>query len=238
LCSFYAISTRPESAPPVPVPTLVTPIPPPSSSHEPPRRARTPSPPTPPETNAYPIPMRLAPSTASGNSVNVPQDGWIPHADPQTSYIHVLAPHNLSHPVPPSHTSHSHELDDHSREPMFAVDDTSYALVRTNDYAPPPSLLVPRPRTPSLLSKSSSTHMSQYELVSAPTERQPNSLRHHISSTYTRSGSQPERQTSSRGPYGHERNHREEFVEQWRADPEVVATATPGTAIRDFVRSS
>ncbi|OJA18728.1 hypothetical protein AZE42_11121, partial [Rhizopogon vesiculosus] len=36
------------------------------------------------------------------------------------------------------------------------------------------------------------------------------------------------------GGYGHERSHREELVEQWRADPEVVATATPGTAIRDF----
>jgi hypothetical protein len=50
------------------------------------------------------------------------------------------------------------------------------------------------------------------------------------------SESQPERRTSLRG-YGHERSHREEFIEQWRVDPEVVATATPGTAIRDFVRS-
>jgi hypothetical protein len=29
----------------------------------------------------------------------------------------------------------------------------------------------------------------------------------------------------------------EEFIEQWRVDPEVVATATPETAVRDFVRS-
>ncbi|OAX34643.1 hypothetical protein K503DRAFT_803417 [Rhizopogon vinicolor AM-OR11-026] len=39
---------RPECAPPVPDLTLVTPVPPPSSSHEPPPgRSKTPSPPTP-----------------------------------------------------------------------------------------------------------------------------------------------------------------------------------------------
>jgi len=121
---------------------------------------------------------------------------------------------------------------------MFAAEDASYALVRARDYAytPPAALPVPRPRTPSLMSKSTSTHMSQYELVSAPTERRPtSSLRQDLSSMYTRS-SQPERHTSSRGGYRQNRSSREELVEQWRVDPEVVATATPGTAIRDFVR--
>jgi hypothetical protein len=183
--------------------------------------------------------MRLAPSSASGHSVGIPQDGWIPQVDPHTSYISVLPPHALSQPIPPSRSSHSHELDNHVQQTMFAAEDSSYALVRTRDFAytQPAALPVPRPRTPSLISKSSSTHMSQYELVSAPTERRPaSSLRHELSSMYTRSESQPERRTSLRG-YGHERSHREGFVEQWRADPEVVATATPGTAIRDFVRS-
>ncbi|KAJ8580591.1 hypothetical protein M405DRAFT_938679 [Rhizopogon salebrosus TDB-379] len=225
---------RPDSAPPVLVPTSVTPIPPPSSSHEPPsRRTRTPSS---PEEAAYPIPMRLAPSSASGHCVGIPQDGWIPQADPHTSYIPVPPPHDLSQPIPPSRSSHSHELDNHVRQAMFAAEDSSYALVRTRDFAytQPAALLVPRPRAPSLISKSSSTHMSQYEHLSAPTERRPaSSLRHELSSMYTRSESQPERRTSLRG-YGHERSHREEFVEQWRIDPEVAATAIPGTAIRDF----
>lgn len=238
MCSFSIISVRPDSAPPVPVPALVTQIPPPSSSHEPPRRIRTPSPPT-PEGTTYPTPMRVAHSTGS-RSVNVPQDGWIPQADPHTSYIQIPPPHDLSQPVLPGRSSHSHELDSLPPQATFADEDASYALVRTRDFAytPPATLPVPRPRTPSLLSKSSSTHMSQYELVSAPTERRPtSSLRHELSSMYTRSGSQPERHTSSRGGYGPERSHREELVQQWRADPEVVATATPGTAIRDFVRS-
>ncbi|KAJ8585079.1 hypothetical protein M405DRAFT_825712 [Rhizopogon salebrosus TDB-379] len=48
---------------------------------------------------------------------------------------------------------------------MFAAEDSSYALVRTRDvaYTQPAALPVPRPRTPSLISKSLSTHMSQYE---------------------------------------------------------------------------
>ena len=77
---------------------------------------------------------------------------------------------------------------------MFAAEDASHALVRVRDYAytQPAALPVPRPRTPSLMSKSTSTHMSQYELVSAHTERRPtSSLRQDLSSMYTRS-SQPD----------------------------------------------
>jgi len=77
---------------------------------------------------------------------------------------------------------------------MFAAEDASHALVRACDYAymQPAALPVPRLRTPSLMSKSTSTHVFQYELVSAPTERRPtSSLRQDLSSMYTRSN-QPE----------------------------------------------
>ncbi|KAJ8593273.1 hypothetical protein M405DRAFT_839303 [Rhizopogon salebrosus TDB-379] len=49
-------------------------------------------------------------------------------ADPHTSYIPVLPPHDLSQPIPPSRSSHSHELDNHVRQTMFAAEDSSYAL--------------------------------------------------------------------------------------------------------------
>ena len=171
---------------------------------------------------------------ASGHSIGVPQDGWIPRADPQTSHIPVPPPHDLSQPMPPTRSSYPHESDHHPRQAMFAAEDSSYALVRTRDFAytQPATPPVPRPCTLSLLSKSTSTHMSHYEVVSAPMERRPaNSVCYDLSSMYTRSGSQSERRTSSRGGYGHEGGHREELVEQWRAGPEVVVTATPGTAM-------
>ncbi|KAG0694828.1 hypothetical protein DFH29DRAFT_300959 [Suillus ampliporus] len=225
---------RPESAPPVgtydpaphvpvlPVPILVNPVRPPS----PPRRTTTP--PSPPAGTIYPTPMRPAPS----HSGDVPQDGWIPRADPQTSFIPIPPPHGLSLPMAPSSSTQSNELDHNT---LYDAGDSNYALVRTRDYAytQPTPIPAPKPRSPSLISRSS-THMSQYELVSAPAERQHgSSLRHEMSSSLTRSGSQPERHTSH-GEYGHERSRKEVFVEQWRADPEVVATATPGTAVRDF----
>ncbi|KAG1723533.1 uncharacterized protein EDB91DRAFT_1255604 [Suillus paluster] len=232
---------RPESAPPVgtyeaaphvpvlPVPILVNPVQPPS----PPGRITTPSHSTgPPGETIYPTPMR----PATSHSVNVPQDSWIQRADPQTSYTPIPPPRDLIRPMAPSSSTQSNELDNHSRHnSLYDVGDSNYALVRTRDYpsTQPAPIPVPRPRSPSLLSRSS-THMSQYELVSAPAERHGSSLRHEMSSTHDRSGSQPERHTSSRGGYGHERSRREDLIEQWRADPEVVATATPGTAVRDF----
>jgi hypothetical protein len=83
-------------------------------------------------------------------------------ADPHTSYIPVPPPHDLSQPIPPSRSSRSHELDNHVRQTMFAAEDSSYALVRTRDFAytQPAALPVPRPRTPSLISKSSMMHVS------------------------------------------------------------------------------
>lgn len=235
---------RPESAPPVgqygavPHPATVIPVPPPQItpvlSHSPTGRIRTPSPSTSsPEGNVYPAQIRTVPS----HSADVPRDNWIPHADPQTSYIPIPLSHELSHPVPQSSSTRSHDLDNHSRHnPSYDAGDSNYALVRTRDfaYAQPTPIPVPSLHTPSLMSRSTSTHMSQYELVSAPAERHGASFRHEIFSAHTRSGSQTERHTSSRSGYPPEKSRKEDLVEQWRVDPEVVATATPGTAVRDF----
>lgn len=235
---------RPESPPPVgqygtaPHAVAVIPVPPPQvtpvRSHSPPGRITTPSPPTsPPTENVHPTQIR----TASSHLTDVPRDGWIPRADPQTSYIPVPPPYGLSQPVARSSSTHSHDLDNHSRYgPSYDAGDSNYALVRTRDfaYAQPAPIPVPSLHTPSLMSRSTSTHMSQYELVSAPVERHGTSLRHDVSSAHTRSESRTERHTSSRGGYHPDKSRKEDLIEQWRADPEVVATATPGTAIRDF----
>ncbi|KAG1813054.1 hypothetical protein EV424DRAFT_1541929 [Suillus variegatus] len=235
---------RPESAPPVgqygtaPYAAPIIPVPPPQAtpvpSHSPPRRIMTPSPPTsPPAETVYPTQIR----TTSSHSADVPRDGWIPRADPQTSYIPIPPPHELYQPVSLSSSTHPHDLDNRSRRgPSYDAEDSNYALVRTRDfaYAQPAPIPVPSLHTPSLMSRSTSTHMSQYELVSAPTERHGVSLRHDVSSTHTRSESQTERRTSSRGGYPPEKSRKEDLVEQWRVDPEVVATATPGPAVRDF----
>ncbi|KAG1747290.1 hypothetical protein EDD22DRAFT_273326 [Suillus occidentalis] len=234
---------RPESAPPVgqygaPHAVAVIPVPPPQvnpvPSHSPPGRITTPSPSTsPPAEVAYPTQIR----TVSSHSADPPRDSWIPRADPQTSYIPIPAPHELSQPIARSSSSHSHDLDNHSRHgPSYDAGDSNYALVRTRDfaYAQPAPIPVPSLHTPSLMSRSTSTHMSQYELVSAPAERHGTSLHHEASSAHTRSGSHTERRTLSRGGYPPEKNRKEDLIEQWRADPEVVATATPGTAVRDF----
>lgn len=235
---------RPESAPPVgqygtaPRAVAVIPVPPPQvnpvRSHSPPGRIGTLLPSTnPPAETVYPAQIH----TVSSHSADVPRDGWIPRADPQTSYIPIPPPHELSQPVARSSSTHSHDLDNHSRHgPLYDAGDSNYALVRTRDfaYAQPAPIPVPSLHTPSLMSRSTSTHMSQYELVSAPAERHGASLRHEVSSAHTRSGSHTEHHTSSHGGYPPEKSRREDLVEQWRADPEVVATATPGTAARDF----
>jgi hypothetical protein len=248
-CAIVLISidsARPESAPPVgqystaPHAGAAIPVPPPQVtpvlSHSPPGRITTPSPSTnPPAETVYPAQVR----TASSHSADAPRDGWISRADPQTSYIPIPAPYEHSQPMARSSSSHSHDLDNHSRHgPSYDTGDSNYALVRTRDfaYAQPAPIPVPSLHTPSLMSRSTSTHMSQYELVSAPAERHGTSLHHEVSSAHTRSGSHNERRTSPRGGYPPEKNRKEDLIEQWRADPEVVATATPGTVVRDFVR--
>lgn len=224
---------RPESVPPVGTyntSVAVIPVPPPPvnpvRSHSPPERISTPSSPSSPSAeNVYPVHVR----TASSHSADVGRDGWIPRADPQTSYIPIPPPHGLSEPVARSSSTHSH---DQQHGGLYDAGDPGYALVRTRDYAyaQPAPIPVPGPRTPSLLSRSTSTHMSQYELVSAPAERHGSSIRHDVSSAHSRS----ERHTSSHGGYAPDKSRKEDLIEQWRADPEVVATATPGTAVRDF----
>ncbi|KAH7890194.1 hypothetical protein F5I97DRAFT_1934898 [Phlebopus sp. FC_14] len=224
-------SARSEPVPPIrtydtaphaatlPVPTLVTPLPIRSPSHEP--RAISPvDDPGEPET-ILPIPIRTTPSVPN-LPTDIPADGWIPEADPHTAYIQVPAPHGLSRPVPTT-----------PKEPR------SYPPVRSRDYAyePPVPIPVPRPRSPSIISRSS-THVSQYDLVSAP-KRSTSSLRNEIYAGRARSGSQPTRGTVSRNegrehehehhPHHHHptRGQADDMVEQWRADPDVVSTATP-----------
>ncbi|KAF9229020.1 hypothetical protein BS17DRAFT_772926 [Gyrodon lividus] len=232
---------RPESAPPVrtydtaphaatlPVPTLVTPIPVRSPSHEP----RTPSPPRDPgePETIHPIPIRPSP-IIPGHPLNIPPDGWIPRADSRTSYIPVPAPHEFQQLIPTTPSTITTDLHDGRRTHPPEV--SSYPPIRTRDYAYQPSVAAPvqRPRTPSIISRSS-THVSQYDLVSAPNKRPGSSLRNEIYVGRARSGSQPTRSTMSRNEYQEqERLHSdmteaESMVEQWRADPDVVSTATP-----------
>ncbi|OJA16058.1 hypothetical protein AZE42_13661 [Rhizopogon vesiculosus] len=78
--------------------------------------------------------MRLARS-AFGHSVGVPRTGWVLRADPQASYILVPPPQDLSQPVPPARSSYSHESNSYPGQVMFAAEHSSYALVRTRDFA-------------------------------------------------------------------------------------------------------
>ncbi|KIJ63436.1 hypothetical protein HYDPIDRAFT_113453 [Hydnomerulius pinastri MD-312] len=241
---------RSESAPPVrtydtahhapmlPVPTLVTPLPVRSPSHD----TRTPSPPRDPgePETIHPIPIRPSPIIPH-HPVDVPHDGWIPRADSRTSYIPVPPPHELQQPVPATPSTITTDLHDggrpsHSHSHRHPPESSSYPPIRTRDYAyqaSAPAVPIQRPRTPSIISRSS-THVSQYDLVSAPNRRPGSSLRNEIYAGRARSGSQPTRPTMSRNEYRGEQENRysgrseaETMVEQWRADPDVVSTATP-----------
>ncbi|KAH7919799.1 hypothetical protein BV22DRAFT_1050814 [Leucogyrophana mollusca] len=244
--SSHSMHARSESAPPVrtydtaqhaptlPVPTIVTPIPVPSPSHAP-RPGFTPPPDSPteegPET-IRPIPYRPGPSSPLRRSPDIPPDGWIPRQDARNAYIPVPPPHELSQPVPPSPSSHSHDLERRpSQSAIYSRADPDYPPVRTRDYAyQAPPLQVPRTGTPSIVSRSS-THVSQYDLVSAPNDPRPGSpLRNEYASGRTRTDSQSQsNRTQTRGENSnhHHRSPAERMVEQWRADPDVVSTATP-----------
>ncbi|KAI6128044.1 hypothetical protein EV401DRAFT_943537 [Pisolithus croceorrhizus] len=226
---------RPGSAPPIrtydtarhaptmPVPTVATPMRVHSPSHE----SRSPSPRSEadePET-IRPIPLR--PRTT------VPPDGWIPRADPRTEFIPIPPPHVLS-PVPTSPSTTATDVQE-SRErggqsKVSGPPQTSnhHPPIRSRDYAyqPPMHPPIQRPRTPSIASRAS-THVSQYDLVSAPGRRTTETpLRYEIYGR-ARSGSQPTTRPAFVRTDRHIHPSREDYVEQWRADPEVVSTATP-----------
>lgn len=210
-------------APTVPVPTVATPVRVRSPSHE----LRSPSPQSEadePET-IRPIPLR--PRTT------VPPDGWIPRADPRTEFIPVPPPHVLS-PVPTSPSTTATDVQESRErggqsnisEPPQTLN--RYPPIRHRDYAyqPPMHPPIQRPRTPSIASRAS-THVSQYDLVSAPGRRATETpLRFEIYGR-ARSGSQPTTRPAFVRTDRHIHPTRENFVEQWRADPEVVSTATP-----------
>lgn len=206
-------------APPPPVPTLVTPIPVRSPSHE----RRTPSPESEsdePET-IHPIPVSLS------NAVRPrpPPEGWIPSADPRTEYIPIPPPHTLSIHIAASPSTTATELPDgreerqNNSEPPSNPNPDSYPPVRSRDYAYQPPMYAPV--QPSSMASRASTHVSQYDLVSAPSRQATETpLRYELYGR-ERTASQPSR--SARRTYP----SRESLVEQWRADPDVVSTATP-----------
>jgi hypothetical protein len=187
---------------------LLTPVPPSSLFHEPsPGRSRTLSAPTSPEGAAYPIPMRLAPSSAPDQSVGVLRIGWVPRAGPQTSYIPVPPPQDLSQPMPLARSSCSHESDNYPRQAMFAAEHSSYALVRTRNFAYTnlphfrsqdrvPCLFYPSLRRHICLSMSSSVPLPQGDLparcatIYRPCTRGArvnlNDVRHRAADTVTR----------------------------------------------------
>ncbi|KAI5993157.1 hypothetical protein F5J12DRAFT_786031 [Pisolithus orientalis] len=229
---------RPGSAPPVrtydtarhaptlPIPTVVTPMRVHSPSHE----ARSPSPQSDadePET-IRPIPVR--PSATAP-----PPDGWIPRADPRTDFISVPPPHVLS-PVPTSPSIAATDVQEGRERGEPPQNSNQYPPIRYRDYAYQPPMYAPiqRPRTPSMASRAS-THVSQYDLVSAPGRRATETpLRYEIYGR-TRSSSQPTTRPAFVRTDRHIHPSRENYVEQWRADPEVVSTATPsGTASRSY----
>ncbi|KAG6327560.1 hypothetical protein ID866_11529, partial [Astraeus odoratus] len=232
--------TRPGSAPPVrtydtarhaptlPVPTLVTPAPIRSPSHEP----RTPSPESEedePET-IRPIPVR--PSTTVPNPVP-PPDGYIPGVDARTSRIQVPPPHELSIPVPATPSTVTTEMQEgRQTNPSESVatqnrNPDPHPPVRSRDYAYAPPSYAPVQHVPSVGSRAS-THVSQYDLVSAPSRRtNATPLRHEMMYGRARSGSQPTRPTMVRTDRHAVHPGKEALVEQWRADPDVVSTATP-----------
>ncbi|KAG2339282.1 hypothetical protein BDR05DRAFT_841890, partial [Suillus weaverae] len=139
-------SSRQYSAPPVgqygtaPRAVAVIPVPPPQvnpvRSHSPPGRIGTLLPSTnPPAETVYPAQIH----TVSSHSADVPRDGWIPRADPQTSYIPIPPPHELSQPshpellspdvanrpLPPSHEERSQTSERYSQDSHGAYRSTS-----------------------------------------------------------------------------------------------------------------
>lgn len=205
-------------APPPPIPTLVTPIPIRSPSHE----RRTPS----PESNAdgpeiiRPIPV------SPGNVMQhpPPPEGWIPTADPRTEYITIPAPHTLSVRIAASPSTTATELQD-GREGRHTnpSNPDSYPPVRSRDYAYQPPMYAPV--QPSSVASRASENVSQYDLVMAPSRRATATPLRHEFSGRERAGSQSTRPAprTDRPMYP----SRESLVEQWRADPDVVSTATP-----------
>ncbi|KAI6027181.1 hypothetical protein EDC04DRAFT_168880 [Pisolithus marmoratus] len=230
---------RPGSAPPVrtydtarhaptlPVPTVATPIRVHSPSHE----SRSPSPPSEGDE-----PERILPIPVRPNTTVPPPDGWIPTADPRTEFIPVPPPHVLSSvPTSPSTTATDLQEDRERRrrpnvsEPPQAPN--QYPPVWRRDYAyqPPMHPPIQRPRTPSIGSRAS-THVSQYDLVSAPGRRAAEAPLRYEEYGRARSASQPATRPAFVRTDRHIHPSRENYVEQWRADPEVVSTATPSRA--------
>ncbi|EGO22044.1 hypothetical protein SERLADRAFT_441263 [Serpula lacrymans var. lacrymans S7.9] len=221
--SQVPLVNRPGSAPPVrnydtaphaaniPVRTVVTPRPLPSPSHEPlplpiPAHSRSPE-------TIHPIPIRLSPSPTF-RPTSVPPDGWIPRADSRTSRIAMPSPHELIQPVE-SALFGSSETSDNDHPP-----------VRTHDYAYPSQ----RSRAISASSRSS-TRISQYDLVSAPTGRDDDTLTSRSSSVNsvnfvpvrTWTGSHP--QLTPVMEEQRQRSETESIAEHWRAENSESSTS-------------
>ncbi|KAL4065057.1 hypothetical protein V8B97DRAFT_1915832 [Scleroderma yunnanense] len=212
-------------APPPPIPTLVTPLPVRSPSHE----RRTPSPDSDAEGPEIIRPIPVSP----GNTLQPPPEGWIPMADPRTDYIPVPPPHGLSVRIAASPSTTTTELQDrrearptHPPEPPSNPIPDPYPPVRSRDYAYQPPVYAPvQHGHASSAASRASTQVSQYDLVSAPSRRgTATPLRYELYGR-TRSGSQPTRPAARTDRHAYP--SRESLVEQWRADPDVVSTATP-----------
>ncbi|KAI0340289.1 hypothetical protein BDW22DRAFT_409106 [Trametopsis cervina] len=142
----------------IPVPTLTTPINPPSPSHTRPPSTSSPRPLPIPEprprshsqSHSYsrdpvPIPIREPPRSPLHPPIDIPPDNYIPYArDNDTSSIHLPPPHEMSRPVSPvsptageGRRQMEQEQELGSRETIVPIEPRTYeASVRSRDYAP------------------------------------------------------------------------------------------------------
>lgn len=238
-------STR-NAAPSLPAPLIVHP-----SAPQPRTSSSSPSDADGPETI---LPVSIRSSTATPTAAR-PPDVWIHRANPRTEYINVHPPHAPSVPVPVPATPNivatglqdgrdgrdGRELRDGRQTnppdaaPTYppAHHPDPFPPVRSRDYAYKPPIYAPvqqqQYRAPlQSVPSHTSTQMSQLDIVAAPSRRPAVSFRHG-QDLYgrPRSGSQPEPRAVMRTDMHIPQPGGESLVEQWRADPDVISTATP-----------
>lgn len=163
----------------LPVPTVTTPISAPSPSHAPPSPEPIPIPGSSVDRRRrdnnepiHPIPIHGPIPSPSHPPVSIPPDGWVPYAN-SAEDITLPPPHELSRPVSPASSNHS--LPDTRAPPVAPVNNSTMhvhniANPSSHDPYAPSNASVPfSPQS------KTSTHISDYDLVSRPSESRSSS---------------------------------------------------------------
>ena len=203
-------------APPPPIPTLATSFPVRPPSHE----WRIPS----PESNTDgPEIIRPIPVSPGNAQPPPPPDGWIPAADAGTEYISLPPPHELFVRTAASASTTTTELQDgregrqtNPSQPSSNPNPDLNPPVRSRDSVYQPYMYAPA-QLPSVASRVSDNVPQRDPISASP-------LRYEFSGRETAESQPPcPAPPTDRPMY----SRRENLVEQWRGDPNVVSTAIP-----------